>query len=312
MKILTEMMGLQIIETFPVYLLEYLSQFKFFFRSISLQSNDKTLDGLRGYLELVCEGVHPHISSRCQKFEIDGSNRDHELKISTEGPTNDFLNCKFSVTITLTDIKSQDISDALQPHGANDSAEADSAHETSGRSLIQEIRALNLTEEADAWLQGSDGPDRKVPCLRFVLGIRSPTFAAMFSTEGAQEATSGVVIIKEYDSSTLKSFWNFLLKDDTTGWREGKGQLAIHMLSLGDCYLVKRLKTVAAETLSEIVSDLNATAILVAADLHSIGTLEELALCHIGTSRNFKATEIEKLPQHLRIKVVDRLLRGNE
>lgn len=177
---------------------------------------------------------------------------------------------------------------------------------------MQEIKALKLEAYADAWLQGSDGPDFKVPCLKFVLGIRSPTFAAMFRTEAAPEATTGVVVIKEYDSVTLATFWNFLLKDDTTGWREGNGEMAISMLALGDCYLVKRLKNVATETLAEIISDLNALAILVAADLHNIDTLLELALCHIGTSRNFEATEIEELPKQLRIKVVDRLLRGKE
>ena len=88
--------------------------------------------------------------------------------------------------------------------------------------------------------------------------------------------------------------------------------MAINMLALGDRYLVTRLKNVAAQILSNIITDLNALAILVVSDFFHVEALEELALCHIGTSRNFKGSEMEELPKELRIKVMDRLLRGGE
>ena len=158
--------------------------------------------------------------------------------------------------------------------------------------------------KADAWLIGSDGPEHKVPCLRCVLMARSPAFDSMLTSDSKEKET-GEIVITDYDSETLGAFWNFLLSNDTSSWADGDEQLSINLLALGDRYFVQELKDAAEKHLEVYLEEENAVVIFELASKTKMPELEGRALKLIGSSKKVSSTQLAKLSEELRVKVIE-------
>lgn len=177
------------------------------------------------------------------------------------------------VMIEVTLSQSRKIEEAADITGEEDMAE---------KSLSKELECLLAEGKADAWLVGSDGAKKRIPCLKYVLILRSPALAKMFTTEGAKEKETSTVVIEEYTSETLRFFWKFLISDSTAGWETKGGQVAIDMLALGDRYLVPKMVEEAKASLACQINDENAVEILKLAHMVGADELEELAIEFVG------------------------------
>ena len=167
-------------------------------------------------------------------------------------------------------------------HGIGKVEKDADANDLPQRCLSKELEGLLTEGKADAWLVGSDGPKKRIPCLKYVLTLRSPTFAKMFTTDGAKEKETSTLVIEDYSSETLHFFWRFLISDSTVGWDSKGGQVAIDMLALGDRYLVPKMVEEAKASLSCQVNDENAVEIIKLAHMVGARELEDLAIEFVG------------------------------
>ena len=173
--------------------------------------------------------------------------------------------------------------------------------------FMKEVNRLPRPELfSDFALVGQDGVS--VPVCKLILAARSPVFAANLASKGTAEAATATVVIADYESATLRRFWQFLLGDEDPAPMVGNVQLAMDLLALADKYEVKGLFDSAETQLALSVRKDNAAEILKLADKVRAKKLENSVLDFLKANQGaIQPNELAELPKDVVAKIFARM-----
>ena len=159
-----------------------------------------------------------------------------------------------------------------------------------------------------------------------VLAAQSPVLKAMLDTPSSKEVNEGKVILEDFDSLTLKTFWRYLLFNrlgkavaSLTGKNEtatNSYELVLNLLVLGDRYDMKGLKQECEKWLMDEMNPVNALRIIKVASLVQAKELTRYALTYVHTNRRDENLSPDKIisddmPKDISIKLMEMCLNGS-
>lgn len=117
------------------------------------------------------------------------------------------------------------------------------------------------------------------PVHRSILAARSNVFLTMFQQKDTSEMTSSILILNDYNSSSIDLFLQYLYSDTCVFTDEKKAE---EILALADKYNVESLKILAEDYF--ILNKDNCLRLLILADRHAATRLKDSALKFINSN----------------------------